>query len=340
MSYNAKAPTRGKPGGASMVSSFAADHRNINTNNVIDAFRKEMLEHIGTAPDVLEADGKRHYFPTNGKHDDKAGRYILHIDSGIPAGYFEDFRAGIKRTWRAGSDLMPTITAEERQAIQAVAEQAKVRKQREETQKHKESADKAVSVWRFAKPAMHDYPYLERKSIKPHNAKFYGAALIIPMYDISGRLWNIQRIFSDGSKRFPAGGRKRGLFSVLGGVKLADSARALVVEGWATGCTVSEIEPGTPVIVAFDAGNITHVVGAVLGKYPHLKIVIVADDDRKTERTKGHNTGIEKALAVATQYAAVSVVVPDFPLHAPLELSDINDLISWRNQSGGATDGH
>lgn len=341
MTAKDKTPPGGQPGRVLNTSRFAADTRNISTNAVIDAFRKAMLEHIGIAPDVIEADGKAHRFSTNGKRGDKAGRYILHVDSGIPAGYFECHRQAIKRTWRAGSDLVPELSAKERDAIRQQAELNKARKQRAETQKQAETADKAVNIWRFAKGAPFDFPYLVTKGIKPNNARLYGAALIIPLYDISGRLWNLQRIFSDGSKRFMTGGRKRGLFTVLGGAKLAESARALVVEGWATGCTVSAIEPGTPVIVAFDAGNIAPVVGAVLGKYPDLQLIVVADDDRKTERFQGKNTGIERALAVAAQYPAVSVVVPDFPINAPLELSDINDLVSWRNQQqGGVTDGN
>ncbi|OQX04486.1 MAG: hypothetical protein BWK73_36055 [Thiothrix lacustris] len=307
---------------------------------MIDAFRKALLEHIGVAPDVIEADGKRHYFSTNGKKDDKTGRYILHIDNGIPAGYFQCYRQDIKRTWRAGRDLVPDLTADERQAMQAQAEQAKLKRERQETQKQQNTAKDAASMLRFSELAPFDFPYLEKKGIKPNNARLYGVGLIIPLYDIHGKLWNLQRIFSDGVKRFLPGGRKRGLFTVLGGVKLATAARALVVEGWATGCTVAALEQGTPVIVAFDAGNLEPVVAAVLGKYPNLQLVIVADDDRKTAQTKGKNVGIEKALEAAAKHHGVSVVVPDFPLNAPLELSDVNDLVAWRNQSGGVTDGH
>ena len=336
-----KSPTSGQAGRASGASRFTTDPSKYSTNTIIDAFRKALIEHIGIAPDRIEADGKIHRFSTNGKKDDKSGRYVLHIDNGIPAGYFQCYRQDIKRTWRAGRDLVPDLTAEERQAMREQAEQTKAIKQRQETKKQQEAATRAVSIWRASGSAPFDYPYLEKKNIKPNGARIDGASIINPMYDVSGRLWNLQRIFSDGSKRFLTGGRKRGLFTVLGGVKLATAARALVVEGWATGCTVSAIEPGTPVIVAFDAGNLAPVVGAVLGRFPGLKLVIVADDDRKTERFKGKNVGIEKALAVAAQYPAVSVVVPDFPINAPLELSDVNDLVSWRNQQqGGATDGH
>jgi putative DNA primase/helicase len=311
-----------------------------STNGIIDAFRKAMIEYIGVAPDVIEADGKRHYFSTSGKKDNKSGRYILHIDNGIPAGYFQCYRQDIKQTWRAGRDIVPDLTADERQAMQAQAEQAKLKRQRQETQKQQATAKDAASMFRFSELAPDDFPYLVKKGINPKNPRFYGVGLVIPMYDVHGKLWNLQRIFSDGGKRFLSGGRKRGLFTVLGGLKLATATRALVVEGWATGCTVSALEPTTPVIVAFDAGNLEPVIAAVLGKFPHLQIVIVADDDRKTAQTRGKNTGIEKALEAAAKHHGVEVVVPDFPIHAPLALSDVNDLVSWRNQSGGTADGH
>lgn len=324
---------------ASRMSKLATDFQNYSANEIIDAFRKAMLEHLGSVPGVIEADGAAHRFSTNGKKGDLSGRYILHLDGGIPAGYFECHRQGIKRTWRAGRDLVPALSAQERLAIHEQTELNKARKQRAETKKQAETADQAVNIWGFARSAPFDYPYLITKGIKPNNAKLYNTALIIPMYNVFGRLWNLQRIFSDGSKRFLPGGRKRGLFTVLGGVKLAASTRALVVEGWATGCTVSALEPGVPVIVAFDAGNLAPVVEVILGKYHDLKLTIVADDDRATAKKTGHNTGLEKALAVAAQYQAVTVVVPDFPINAPIELSDINDLVVWRNQHRGATDG-
>ena len=326
--------------GQQPAGAFKADTRHYSATTVIDAFRKAMLEHLGCAPDVVNADGKLHRFSTNGRADDKSGRYCLHLD-GRPAGYFQCYRQDIKRTWTAGRDLLPDETPEEMALRQQQAAATKARKAREESQKQKDTADRAANVWKFAKPVYPDFPYLVRKNIKPNGARLDGMALINPMYDSTGKLWNLQRIFSDGEKRFLTGGRKVGLFTVLGGVKLATAERALVVEGWATGCTVSAIEPGTPVIVAFDAGNIAPVIGAIIGKYPALKLVIVADDDRKTERSRGKNVGIEKAMAAAAQYPGVSVVVPDFPINAPIELSDVNDLVSWRaQQQGGVNHGN
>lgn len=304
------------------------------TNDIIDAFRKAMLEHLEHVPDVIIADGLAHRFSTSGKKGDKAGRYILHIDGGIPAGYFECHRSGVKQRWKASGELMPAMGAEERAALRAEAERKSQQRQRAESLKKQETSDKAASIWRFARTAPHDYPYLERKRIKPNGARLHRMSLVIPMYSIDGRLWNLQYISSDGSKTFMSGGHKKGLFSVLGGVKLADAQRALLVEGWATGCTCAELEPGIPVIVAFDAGNLITVTEAILGKYPALMITLVADDDGRKSKYQGKNIGLEKALEVAAKFPSVQVVVPDFPINAPEQLSDINDLIVWRGGAG------
>lgn len=312
-----------------------------SSNEIIDAFRSAMLEHLGAAPAVIQPDGQAHRFSTNGKRGDLSGRYILHIDSGIPAGYFECHRQGIKHNWKAGRELAPNFTAEERQAIRQQAEETKAKRQKEHDWRYMLTSRKAVHAWRNSDQPPADFPYLLKKGIQPYGARFQGETLLVPLYDVDGKLWNIQRIFSDGNKRFMSWGKKRGLFTVLG-AKLTGASTAYMVEGWATACTVAELEPGKPVIVAFDAGNLITVAGAVLGRFPGLQITLIADDDRKTERDKGINPGLAKANAVAAAYPyGVSVVVPRFPPDAPLELSDINDLINYeKQQQGEACHGH
>jgi len=53
-----------------------------------------MIEAIGAAPENIIADRTLHRFKIDGKTN---GTYCLHLD-GRPAGYFEDFKQGIKTT--------------------------------------------------------------------------------------------------------------------------------------------------------------------------------------------------------------------------------------------------
>lgn len=307
-----------------------------NTHEIIDAFREAMEADIGASPDTIEADGKGHRFSTNGKRGDKAGRYILHIDTGVPAGYYECHRQGIKRKWKASGDLVPQMTAAERDAIRQRAEQQRKQREADTRKQHEATAEKAVSLWRAANTASGEHPYLQTKQIQGHIARQRGNTLLIPVYDVYGRLWSIQRIYGSGQKSFLKGGRKRGLFCLLNGKAsdLKHAARLLACEGFATGCTIAEMEKDTLVCVCFDAGNLMPVIDSVLQQVPDLPITIIADDDRKTERDSNgeHNPGKHKAQAVADKYPGVSVVLPDFPDDAPIELSDFNDLAVWNAQ--------
>jgi hypothetical protein len=52
------------------------------------------------------------------------------------------------------------------------------------------------------------HPYLVRKRIAPEQLSQWQGALLVPMFDAEGAIWNIQRIAADGRKRFStAGGR-------------------------------------------------------------------------------------------------------------------------------------
>jgi len=65
-----------------------------------------------TSPDRIEADGKIHRFPSNGKKGDDSGWYVLHGD-GIPAGAFGCWRSSLSQSWRAdiGRSLTPAEDA-------------------------------------------------------------------------------------------------------------------------------------------------------------------------------------------------------------------------------------
>ncbi|WP_089724698.1 hypothetical protein [Candidatus Thiosymbion oneisti] len=69
-------------------------------SDAVSAFGDAIASAGLLAPETIEADGRLHRYPTDGKHGDDAGWYILHSD-GIPAGAFGCWREGIGQTWRA-----------------------------------------------------------------------------------------------------------------------------------------------------------------------------------------------------------------------------------------------
>lgn len=104
----------------------------------------------------------------------------------------------------------------------------------------------------------------------------YSGTLVIPLYNESRELVNLQFIDADGNKRFLAGGKKKECFSVIG--NSTDIERLLICEGWATGASLHE-ELGVFVMVAMDAGNLEAVAQAARRLFPHAEIIIAGDND-------------------------------------------------------------
>lgn len=304
----------------------------INISTIIEAFRSALLSDLGYAPYEIIADGQGHRFSTNGKRGNKDGRYILHLEGIKPAGYYECLRQGIKRTWKDTTTPIQPLTPVQRQALNSQIEAKRLNEAKRLEAQHLSVSKQALAIWRKAQPASSAYPYLLKKNVTPYLARMNQDDLIIPVHDVNNKLWSVQFIAPNGEKRFLKGGRKHGLFCSLT-CKVHDLAhkdKVLVCEGFATGATIATLEPNHAVIVAFDAGNLDPVVDALLSRFPDLPIELIADNDRKAQLKTGVNTGIVKAEAVAKKYPNIIVRVPTFSDDAPIELSDVNDLVNWQ----------
>ena len=108
-------------------------------------------------------------------------------------------------------------------------------------------------------------------------------------------LVNLQRIAPDGTKRFMAGARVKGAYSVIG--SLNDAERVIICEGWATGASLFELH-GLPVVVAFNAGNLMPVCQALRSRFENLAVVVAGDDDRQNRVNTGRQKAIEAAEAI------------------------------------------
>lgn len=341
MDYKNKTPDSVELSGASVYSSS----KSFNSNTVIDQFRTAVLGDLGFAPDEIIADGQGHRFSTNGKHDNKDGRYILHLDGFKPAGYYECHRQGIKRFWKVSGLPLEPLTPEQWRYLYMKAQRERQAEAERLDKQYQRIAERARSIWRKAEPASHVHPYLLRKRVPAYIARVSNQSLLIPLYDLTGKMWSLQFIGADSSKRFLSGGKKHGLFCPLTCevYDFAKRGKVLIAEGFATAATIATLEPDRAVIVAFDAGNLEPVVDSLIKRYPNLPIEIIADNDRKTERTLKVNVGLAKAKAVADKHPQVIIKYPTFPDDAPIELSDVNDLVNWQQQQEtlkGVSHGH
>ncbi len=207
------------------------------------------------------------------------GWAVLHLD-GVPAGVFRHYRLGIRSIWRAGSDPR-ALTPAERRAIMAKANEAEARRKAETKAKQDAAAKQAHALWKAAISAQPSHGYLAAKALAPFGIRQSGAALLVPLFDPAFRLWNLQRIATDGGKRFLPGGRIDGLFWPHA-MHLADgrpSPGPLVIgEGFATVAAIHEAT-GLAVAAAMSARNLEPVAKAMRQLFPSRQIVIAADDD-------------------------------------------------------------
>lgn len=205
-----------------------------------------------------------------------------------------------------GLEAHSTITAADRQKWRERAEQQQRDAEADEHKAQQAAAARAKRIW--DKPSEdRDCPYLVRKKVKNHGCKVNGKGnLIVPLYDITGKLWNVQEIHADGFKPYLKGGRVNGCFWVLG--RISEPTQIVcIAEGYATAASIFEAT-GYATVVAFQSGNIDKVGIAIRSKYPHVRLVYCADDD---SHSNPPNAGLNAANKAVAATGGI-VVLPKF----------------------------
>ena len=279
-------------------------------------FREALQSVFGPLDWLPDPDGTIHRFHVPGdKSGTLNGWYTLFAD-GIASGAFGSWKAGGTNTW---SSREPHNNHEAEQVRQRI-EQARRQREDEQRKRQLKAANVAQRWWRDARRADPDHPYLIAKGVRPHGLRQRGDELLVPLY-AGGVLVNLQRIASDGGKRFLFGGRIKGTYSPLG--RITPGKPLCICEGWATGATLHE--SGYTVACAMNAGNLKPVALALRAEYHTTEIISAGDDDRLTDGNPG------RAAANAAAAACGGLVTfPEWPADAPPTLTDFNDLAVWR----------
>lgn len=279
-------------------------------------FRDKLAATFGAMDWQPVADGSIHRFHVPG---DKAGThngwYVLFAD-GIVSGCFGSWKAGNSYTW---SSRKPADPLEAQLIAQRIA-QAKRQRDAEQHQRQQATAEYANRLWRDARRADPNHPYLIAKGCHPYNLRQHGKELLVPLCH-SGELVNLQRIAADGQKRFLSGGKVKGCYSPLG--IIAAGQPLYLCEGRATGATL-HAETGHPVACAMNAGNLLEAGRHLQRRHPEAVLIIAGDDDRMTEGNPGRTAAIAAAAALGCD-----LILPPWPADAPLHLTDFNDLHQW-----------
>ncbi len=288
---------------------------------VLEQFRATLVARDIIPPEPIVADGRLHRCDALGPRGRGDGAYLLHMD-GVPTGGLENWRDGQGwETWRheGGKALTPA----EREVLARLSKAAKVARDEEVRERHAQALDVAARIWATSRPAPPDHLYLARKGVDAHGLRVYRGVLVVPVRDLAGTLYSLQFISPSGVKRFLKGGRIQGLCSWIGeppDPAGGDPMMICVAEGFATGASLHQAV-GHPVVIAFHAGNLVPIALAVRARYPSARIIVCADDDRRTPGNPGLTQAQEAARKVGGRIA-----VPDFGTERPEDATDFNDL--------------
>lgn len=178
----------------------------------------------------------------------------------------------------------------------------------------KAAAALAVKLMEKARPATGN-AYLTRKGFpgqecltlttlhKTGGVTFRAGDVVVPLYDDSGALVNVQLINAEGLKRTLKGGQVKGACHILDGKKEAGK-RLWIAEGYATALTVHHLT-GETVMVALSSVNLLSLASLARHKFPACRIVIAADRDLSGD-------GQTKAAAAAESCEGVVALPPVF----------------------------
>jgi phage/plasmid primase-like uncharacterized protein len=178
-------------------------------------------------------------------------------------------------------------------------------RRRQERERFEATADRLSGELRSLPSGVEKTAYHEAKGIEPlSGAPVRNGDLLVPGYGVDGKVWTIQYIKEDGTKRFARESRKHGCFHVIGAAnsidglqKLRNSPVIAIAEGYATAATVAKYG-NVPAVAAFDSGNLLAVATALHKRWPGKGIMIAGDDDHKLEDNPGRVKALEAAAAV------------------------------------------
>jgi putative DNA primase/helicase len=228
--------------------------------------------------------------------------YVGHLD-GVANGYAENNRTKEVRRWKARGE---GLSEERKSELLAAAEKSRYERRRLEAERFEATANRlSAELLSLPRSGFEKTRYHDAKGIEPlPGAPVRDRDLLVPGYDVDGKLWTIQYIKEDGTKRFAKDSRKHGCFHVVGAAttaesfqKLADSSVIAIAEGYATAATVAKYG-NVPAVAAFDSGNLLAVATALHGRWPDKRIMIAGDDDHRLENNPGRVKALEAALSV------------------------------------------
>ncbi|HCR3984855.1 TPA: toprim domain-containing protein [Kluyvera ascorbata] len=179
---------------------------------------------------------------------------------------------------------------------------------------HKAAAALAAKIMEKSRPTTGN-AYLTRKGFpalecltltvthKTGGVTYRAGDVVVPLYDDTGALVNLQLINADGLKRTLKGGQVKGACHIIEGKK-QPGKRLWIAEGYATALTVHHLT-GETVMVALSSVNLLSLASFARQKHPARQIVLAADRDLSGD-------GQTKAAAAAEASEGIFALPPVF----------------------------
>ncbi|WP_243080841.1 primase-helicase zinc-binding domain-containing protein, partial [Klebsiella pneumoniae] len=140
-------------------------------------------------------------------------------------------------------------------------------------------------------------------SHKTGGVAYRAGDVVVPLYDGTGALVNLQFINAEGLKRTLKGGQVKGACHTFEGQKQAGK-RLWIAEGYATALTVHHLT-GETIMVALSSVNLLSLASLARQKHPACQIILAADRDL-------NGTGQNKATAAAQACEGIVALPPVF----------------------------
>ena len=268
----------------------------------------------------LMLDGQIHRFRIVGdKHGSKNGAYCVFYD-GWPAGWCQNWRGnGQAVSWCFNRDGLNdtqknSLTDAEYQKLLEVSRRHQEKLKAEHEAQSIKAQEMARIRYQTLEYARNDkpHPYVCKKMIYVYEGLRVDPVtnnLAVPLYNIDGRIVNIQWISPDGEKKFMPNAPVKGNFFPINLSKADKDEKEVILvgEGMATMSIVYKLTENA-CVAAMNCGNIMNVVQALRTKYPNNPIVIMADNDHKTPG----NPGIKHAKEANEKLHLNGIAYPDF----------------------------
>lgn len=243
------------------------------------------------------------------KGNEKSGWYVINTFNDYLYATYGNWRTGAEYKW--SSVEISTLDHGERQKLQEALAKAKEEAEKQKKERYEEVAEDCQKRFQSYPEAIH-HDYLKNKQIKSFNLRTHNNALVIPIYNLSGKIRSLQYIQADGQKRFVSSGEVKGNIFLIGAdYRSLDKLDTIVItEGMATGASIYQAT-NLPVACVFSANFGKDAVKNIRDK-TDARLILAFDNDES-------GLGKKKAEEIASQNYKCLIRLPSV-------VGDYNDL--------------